>query len=160
MGLNSILSKLFGSKSQRDLKEIMPFIEKIKAIYPQVEQLSNDELRNRLQGVRLEIQQTVSDERERIATLKQSIDATPIEHRDKLYNEIDAIEKAIITKLEEALDNALPEVFAIVKDTARRFKENETIQKQGKNPEFLFFILKGLVQEKQEDEVLSIYSKK
>ncbi|HNZ85653.1 MAG TPA: preprotein translocase subunit SecA, partial [Paludibacteraceae bacterium] len=128
MGLNSILSKLFGSKSQRDLKEIMPFIEKIKAIYPQVEQLSNDELRNRLQGVRLEIQQTVSDERERIATLKQSIDATPIEHRDKLYNEIDAIEKAIITKLEEALDNALPEVFAIVKDTARRFKENETIE--------------------------------
>ena len=128
MGLNSILSKLFGSKSQRDLKEIMPFIEKIKAIYPQVEQLSNDELRNRLQGVRLEIQQTVSDERERIATLKQSIDSTPIEHRDKLYNEIDAIEKAIITKLEEALDNALPEVFAIVKDTARRFKENETIE--------------------------------
>ena len=128
MGLNSILSKLFGSKSQRDLKEIMPFIEKIKAIYPQVEQLSNDELRNRLQGIRLEIQQTVSDERERIATLKQSIDATSIEHRDKLYNEIDAIEKAIITKLEEALDNALPEVFAIVKDTARRFKENETIE--------------------------------
>ncbi|MBP6230539.1 MAG: preprotein translocase subunit SecA [Paludibacteraceae bacterium] len=127
MGFSSILSTLFGSKSQRDLKEIIPFIDKIKEVYPQIEQLSTDALRTRLQAIRTEIQEYVSSERSQIESIKESIEGTPIEDREQLYNEIDALEKVIVVKLEEALDNALPEVFAVVKDTARRFKENETI---------------------------------
>ena len=127
MGFNNILTKLFGNKSQRDLKEINPFVEAIKAAYPAVEALSNDQLRALSSEIRNNIQASVSAERAEIERLKEEIETLEIEEREKPYEQIDKIEKDITDKLEKALNDALPQVFSIVKDTARRFKENEKI---------------------------------
>ena len=127
MGFNNILTKLFGNKSQRDLKEINPFVEAIKAAYPAVEALSNDQLWARRSEIRNNIQASVSAERAEIERLKEEIETLELEEREKPYEQIDKIEKDITDKLEKALNDALPQVFSIVKDTARRFKENEKI---------------------------------
>jgi preprotein translocase subunit SecA len=127
MGFNEFLTKLFGNKSQRDMKETSPWVEKVKEAYPAIEVLSHDELRQRTSDIRTSIQNSVTDEREQIAKLKTGIDEMEMDDRESVYVEIDKIEKAILEKLEKALDDALPEVFSIVKDTARRFSENEEI---------------------------------
>ncbi|MDR2147640.1 MAG: preprotein translocase subunit SecA [Tannerella sp.] len=127
MGLNDILTKLFGNKSQRDLKEITPFVEKIKSVYPSVTTLSNDELRAKSAAIRQKVQDYVSEEKAQIAALREGIEDKPLEDRESLWAEIDKIEKNIIDKLEDVLEDVLPETFAIVKDTARRLSENETI---------------------------------
>ena len=127
MGFNDILTKLFGNKSQRDLKEINPYVEKIKAAYPAIEALSNDELRALSNEIRNKIQASVSGEWAEIARLKEEIETLELEDREKPYEQIDKIEKDITEKLEKSLDEALPQAFSIVKDTARRFKENEKI---------------------------------
>jgi preprotein translocase subunit SecA len=127
MGFNDILTKLFGNKSQRDLKEIQPWVEKVTSTYPTIETLSHDELRQRTTDIRLRIAESVSEEREKIERMKEGIDDLEIDEREKIYADIDKIEKDILEKLEEALDEALPEVFSIVKDTARRFAQNEEI---------------------------------
>jgi len=128
MSFNEFLTKLFGNKSQRDLKEITPYVEKIKEAYPAIEALSNDGLRQRTTEIRAEIQNSVESERNQIAAMKADIEDMELEKRESVYNEIDKLEKIITEKLEKALDNALPEVFSIVKDTARRFVENAEIE--------------------------------
>ncbi|MCI7575854.1 MAG: preprotein translocase subunit SecA [Bacteroidales bacterium] len=128
MGFIEFLSKLFGNKSQRDLKEIMPYVEKIQAVYPEIQQLSHDELRARTEAIKQRIADFVAPEKEQIAAHKASVEETPIEKREKIYREIDRLEKEIKEKYEKILNEVLPEVFAIVKDTARRFAENETIE--------------------------------
>ena len=125
MGFNEFISKLFGNKASRDANEIRPWVEKIKAIYPQISALSNDGLRERSASLRAKIQGTVTDERRKIAELKDSIERTDIDKREAIFNQIDKLEKEVLEKLDKALDEALPEAFAIVKDTARRFTENE-----------------------------------
>ena len=127
MGFNQFLTKIFGDKSQRDLKEISPYVEKVKEAYPAIETLSNDELRSKTAEIRSNIQNSVSTEREQIAELKNGIEEMELEKRESVYNEVDKIEKAIIEKMEKALDEALPDVFSIVKDTARRFAQNTEI---------------------------------
>ena len=127
MGFNEFLTKIFGNKSQRDLKEINPYVEKIKAAYPAVAALSNDDLRALSARLREQVQSSVSAERAEIEHLKSGIEALEIDQREKIYSEIDKIDKHILDKLEKALDEVLPQVFAIVKDTARRFAENEFI---------------------------------
>jgi len=127
MGLNDFLKKMFGNKSQRDIKEIEPYIKKIKAISPELEKLSNDELRARIDVVRGKLRDKVAADRERIATLKSEIENTDYDKRAPMWNEVDKLEKDILKKLEEGLDEVLPEVFAVVKETARRFASNETI---------------------------------
>ncbi|MDD3479380.1 MAG: preprotein translocase subunit SecA [Paludibacteraceae bacterium] len=126
MGINDFLSKLFGNKAQRDLKEIMPIVDKITAIYPSIAQLTNDELRARTEAIKQRLRDVVQVERDQITALRAKIEETEINEREKIYSEIDKIEKHITEKLENTLDESLPEAFAIVKDTARRFKENET----------------------------------
>ncbi len=128
MGFNEFLTKLFGNKSQRDLKEIMPIVDKIKAIYPQIEALSNDELRAHTEAIKQRLRDAVKAERDHIADIRAKIEETEINEREKMYAEIDKLEKQVTTKLEKALDEELPEAFAIVKDTARRFKENEQVE--------------------------------
>ncbi len=125
MGFNEFISKLFGNKASRDANEIRPWVEKIKAIYPQISALSNDGLRERSASLRAKIQGTVTEERRKIAELKESIESTDIDKREAIFNQIDKLEKEVLEKLDKALDEALPEAFAIVKDTARRFTENE-----------------------------------
>ncbi len=127
MGFNEFLSKLFGNKSQRDLKEIQPYIDKIKAVEPTIVALSNDELRGKSAAIRQRIVDFVAVERGRVAALREQIEATEIERREAIYEEIDKIEKQIADKYETALDEALPEAFAIIKETARRFKDNNEI---------------------------------
>ncbi|MDR0393768.1 MAG: preprotein translocase subunit SecA, partial [Tannerella sp.] len=128
MGFNDILTKLFGNKSQRDLKEITPYVEKIKAAYPAVKVLSNDELRAKSAEIRKKVQDYVSDEKARIALLREGIDDKPLEERESVWAEVDKIEKEIMERLEVVLEEVLPETFAIVKDTARRLSENETVE--------------------------------
>ena len=127
MGINDILTKLFGNKSTRDMKETSPWVEKVKEAYPAIEALSNDDLRQRTTDIRSTIQNSVQPLRDEIEKLKEGIEELDMDEREKLYANIDKIEKDILEKLEEALDAALPEVFAIVKDTARRFTQNEEI---------------------------------
>ena len=125
MGFLDLISKLFGNKASRDANEIRPWVEKIKAIYPEISVLSNDQLRERSAALKSKIQGTVTEERRRIEELKASIEGTEIEKREAIFNQIDKLEKEVLEKLDKALDEALPEAFAIVKDTARRFTENE-----------------------------------
>ena len=127
MGFNDILSKLFGNKSDRDLKEITPFVNKIKDVYPSIQELSNDELRAKTQEIRKQIADYVKDENQRIEDLRNGIDDKELEEREAIWAEVDEIEKKIADQLEKVLEDVLPEVFAIVKDTARRFAENEEV---------------------------------
>lgn len=128
MGFNDILTKLFGNKSQRDLKEITPYVEKVKAAYPAIKALSNDELRAKSAEIRKKVQDYVSEEKAKSALLREGIDDKPLEERESIWAEVDRIEKDIMERLEIVLEEVLPETFAIVKDTARRLSENETVE--------------------------------
>ena len=127
MGFNEFISKLFGNKASRDMREIQPWVEKVKAAYPAISELSNDGLRAASAALREKIQSTVTEERARIAELKASIENTELEKREAVFNQIDKLEKEVLEKLDKALDEALPEAFAIVKDSARRFAESEEV---------------------------------
>ena len=128
MGFNEFLAKIFGNKAQRDLKEVSPIVNKIKEIYPTIEKLSHDELRARTAAIRQQLQDAVKKERARIEEIRAEVEHTELDKREKLYKEIDELDKKILDTLEVELDRVLPEVFAIVKDTARRLTENETIE--------------------------------
>ena len=127
MGFNDILTKLFGNKTSRDLKEISPYVDKIKLEIPKIEALDNDDFRKRSAQIHTSIQESVSEERQQIESLKAGIEDIDLDKREQIYNEVDKLEKTILEKLEKALDDALPEVFAIVRDTARRFTQNPEI---------------------------------
>ena len=128
MGFNEFMTKLFGNKSQRDLKEITPYVDKIKAVYPSIQKLSNDELRAKTDEIKQRIQDYVADERAQVEELRKGIDDKELEEREAIWTEVDKIEKNITEKMEVVLEESLPEVFSIMKDTARRFSENETIE--------------------------------
>ena len=127
MGFNEFLGALFGNKSKRDMKEIQPWVEKIKAAYPEVEKLSNDELRAKTEELKKYIYDSATKEREEVAELKAKIETLEIEDREELFAQIDKSEKEILEIYEKALDEVLPVAFSIVKDTARRFSQNEEI---------------------------------
>ena len=128
MGLNDVISKLFGNKSTRDMREIQPWVEKVKAAYKEVEQLSNDDLRERTKVLKARILASAEQERARIAELKSKVEETELEDREALFNQIDKMEKDVLEIYEKAMDEALPEAFAIIKETARRFTENEEVE--------------------------------
>ena len=127
MGFNEFISKIFGNKASRDMKEIQPWVEKVKAAYPKISALSNDELRAASAALKAKIQGTVTEERARIEALKESIENTELEKRETIFAQIDKLEKEVLEKLDKALDEALPEAFAIVKDSARRFAEEKDV---------------------------------
>ena len=128
MGFNEFLSKIFGNKAERDLKEIKPIVEKIKSVYPSIAKLSNDELRARTAALRAGLAESVKSSKLEIENLKAKVEDTEINKREQIYSEIDKIEKKILNIQEEELNKILPEVFSIVKDTARRFAENDTLE--------------------------------
>ena len=127
MGFNEFMMKLFGNKSQRDLKEITPYVEKVKAVYPSIKALSNDELRAKTEEIKQRIQDYVAAEKAKVAELRAGIEDKELEEREAIWAEVDKIEKTITDKLEVVLEQSLPEVFAIMKDTARRFAENTEV---------------------------------
>ncbi len=125
MNFNKILKSLFGDKSSRDMKLIQPLVEKIKQVSPQIEALDNDALRARTKELQQQVQSSAKEQKAKIAELKAKIESTPIDERADIFAEIDKIEKEVLDIYEKALNEVMFEVFAIVKETARRFAENE-----------------------------------
>ena len=125
MNFNKFLQSLFGNKSTRDMKLIQPIVEKIKAEYENIKTLSNDELRAKTKEIQQYVQSAAKEEKAKIAELKAKIEDTPIDEREAIFNQIDKLEKEALDKYEVALNEVLPTAFSIVKDTARRFAENE-----------------------------------
>ena len=125
MNFNKFLKSLFGDKSTRDMKLIQPLVEKVKAVSPEIEKLDNDALRQRTKTIQQQVQDAAKEQKARIDELKATIESTPIDERADIFAQIDKIEKEVLDIYEKALDEVMPEVFAIVKETARRFAENE-----------------------------------
>ena len=125
----SIIKALFGSKADKDRKLIEPYLQKIKAIYPTIEALSNDELRARSEDLKKQIADFIAADEARIVELKAELEKpeTSLEEKEKISKEIDETTKRIDERIEEILDRILPEAFAIMKDTARRFAQNDTV---------------------------------
>ena len=126
--LNSILGKLFGNKSDRDIKEVTPVIAKIKEEYARISKLSNDGLREESDRIKQIIDSRIRPEEDEIAKLKLEVEDAEIQQSEKIYEKIDKLEATIDTKLEEVLNEVLPSAFALVKETARRFVENENLE--------------------------------
>ena len=125
MNFTKLLKSLFGDKSSRDMKLIQPLVEKVKACTPAIEKLDNDALRARTKELQQQVQQSAKEQKQQIEQLKAKIEETPIEERAEIFDQIDKLEKEALEVYEKALNEVGPEVFAIVKETARRFAENE-----------------------------------
>ena len=127
----NFLTKLFGSKSQRDLKELNPILSKCLEAYDQVTKLSNDELRAKTVEFKNLIKQTVASEQSQLDSLQQRIEnefEMSIDEKQKIYTQIEDLEKKIYDKTQSVLDKILPQAFAVVKETAKRFTENENVE--------------------------------
>jgi preprotein translocase subunit SecA len=127
MNFLEVITKLFGNKAQKDMRAIQPVVEKIKAAYETIDKLSNDDLRARSWALMDKLQEAVKPQKDRIAELKASIEGLEIDKREKVYNEVDKLEKDIKDIYERTLSEMLPEAYAIVKSTARRFAQNEEV---------------------------------
>ena len=127
MGFNEFLSSIFGNKSTRDMKEIQPWVDKIKAAYPEVAKLDNDGLRAKTEELKEYIRNSASKERAKADELRAGIENVELEDREEVFAQIDKIEKEILEIYEKALDEVLPVAFSIVKESAKRFSENEEI---------------------------------
>ena len=121
MSLNSFLSKLFGNKSQRDLREIQPIVDKINALRPEMEAKTPDQLRANIDDVRADIHSAVGPHEDAIKDLRVKIETMPFDERQPLWDEIDAHEKQILDVIEDKLNEHLPVVFATMRETAARF---------------------------------------
>jgi preprotein translocase subunit SecA len=127
MSFSTILSKLFGNKSQRDLKEIQPILDSILAIGPELKNLTNDQLRQRIDQVRAEIAQAIATDEQAIAKIKAEVETLPFDQRQPLWEQVDKHEKNILDILEDQLNKHLPVVFATMRETAARFAANEQV---------------------------------
>ena len=125
MNFKTILEAFFGNKASRDRKAIMPLVEKIKEAYPAIQALSNDELRAKTKEIQSYVQNSANDLKKQIEELKAKIEETPIDERESLFSQVDKLDKEVLDRYEDALNEVFPQVFSIVKDTARRFTENE-----------------------------------
>ena len=127
MNFNKILTSLFGNKSTRDMKLVKPLVEKVKQAYPEIEKLDNDALRAKTKEIQSYVQDSAKEEKAKIAELKAKIEATPIDERGAIFDQIDKLEKDVLDIYEKALNDVMPVAFSIVKETARRFAENEEV---------------------------------
>ncbi len=127
--ISGITKKIFGDKSVRDIREVTPTVEKIKLEYEKVVLFSNDELREASAELKQFIQDGIKEDQKALAEMKEKAesDELTVDEKEKTYQAIDKLDKTIDDKLDKALEEALPKAFAIIKDTARRFKENENI---------------------------------
>ena len=125
MNFNKFLKSLFGDKSSRDMRLIQPMVEIVKKAYPEIKALSNDELRAKTKEIQKYVQDSAKEQKDKIAELKATIEDTPIDEREVIFNQIDKLEKEALEIYEKALNDVMPTAFCIVKDTARRFAENE-----------------------------------
>lgn len=128
--LLKVLSGLFGNKSQKDIKDVMPILDLIKQEYERLQSLGNDELRAESQKLRQEVRDYIKAEQDEIADLKERAESgeIPLEEGEKLYDRVDKLTEIIDKKIEEVLNKILPSAFAIVKETAHRFVNNPAIE--------------------------------
>jgi len=127
--INNVLGLFLGNKYERDLKEINPYIDKIHIEFEKIKGLSNDELRDQTEELRKEILKSIEDDENEIRILREKAEKEEdVYQKEELYNNIDKIEKQISEKLEVTLDQLVPRAFAIVKETAKRFKENSVLE--------------------------------
>lgn len=126
--ITNVLTKFFGNKYERDLKELSPYVEAINNEYKDLQSLSNDELRSKTKELKRTIYDFIVDENNEIKKFKEEAEQeSDIIKKESLYDEIDKLEKQVDEKLEEVLNELLPQAFAVIKETARRFKGNETL---------------------------------
>ena len=125
MGFSNFLTSLFGNKSSRDMKLIQPLVDKVKAAYPEIKSLDNDALRAKTKEIKQYVQNSAKEQKAKIEELKATIEDTPIDQREAIFHQIDKLEKEALDIYEKALDEVMPVAFSIVKETARRFAENE-----------------------------------
>jgi len=126
----NFLSKLFGTKSDRDLKEVKPMLDATLKVYPEIQKLSNDELRAKTLEFKARINKEVEAEENELAQLRERIENEydmPVSEKEEIYKRIDKLEKDSYEKTQKILNDILPEAFSVVKDTARRFAENEEV---------------------------------
>ncbi len=128
--VSKLLKTFFGSKSDKDAKEVRPYVERILAVYPEIDALSNDELRARSQGLRDAIAAHIKPDEDKIVELKERLESDDIslDEKERMSKDIDRLTEKIDKDIEAKLDEIMPEAFAIVKSTARRFKENGTVE--------------------------------
>lgn len=127
--VGKVLTLFLGNKEERDLKEINPYVGKIQQESALVASLSNDGLRERTAELKREVRESIAEEEKEIAGLRAKAESEDdVNRKEELYNEVDKLEKQILEKIEEKLARILPTAFAIVKETARRFKENEVLE--------------------------------
>ncbi len=127
--LTGLIKLFFGSKADKDRKEVEPYLIKIKEIYPTIKALSNDELRAHSAELRRRIAEFIAGDEAHIVEQKAKLESSDlsIDDKEKISKDIDNTVKRIDEKIEKMLDEILPEAFAIMKDTARRFAENDTV---------------------------------
>ena len=127
----NFFTKLFGTKSQRDLKQLNPILDKCLAAYDEIEKLSNDELRAKTVDFKTTIHSAIETEQKQVDELKSRIDSEldmAVEEKQRIYTQIEDLEKKIYDKTQNVLNDLLPEAFAVVKATAKRFAENEKVE--------------------------------
>jgi preprotein translocase subunit SecA len=127
MDFNNFLGKILGNKSTRDMKEIQPYVEKIKKAYKDIVPLDNDALRAKTDEIKQYVRNSAKEEKAKVEELKASIEQLELEDREAVFNQIDKIEKDILEIYEKALNEVMPVAFSIVKETARRFCENPEV---------------------------------
>ena len=128
MSILSFLKKIFGDKASRDNKALEPIVKKIEALEPEVKKLSNDELRAKIDEVRAQIAEQTANYEKESAEIKEKIETLPYDERQPLWDKIDANEKIVLDTLEKLLDDNLPIVFAVIRETAARFAAGETVE--------------------------------
>ena len=129
MSLTDVFKKIFGTKAERDLKQIRPILDNVLAAYSEIDKLSNDQLREKCDSLKALIRSKIADDEERIAKINEELEHDiPVERKSALADEADKLVKAVDEKIEEVLNEILPEAFAIMKSTARRFKENPVVR--------------------------------
>ncbi|HHT03304.1 MAG TPA: preprotein translocase subunit SecA [Bacteroidales bacterium] len=127
----NFLASLFGNKSQRDLKELKPILESCLKAYPQIATLTNDELRDKTQEFKNKISSAVSKQEDRVTQIRERLDSEfdmPVNEKQSLYTELDELETKIYDLTQEVLNQILPDAFSVIKETAKRFTENEKIE--------------------------------
>ena len=137
--VTGLIKLFFGTKSEKDRKAIQPYVDKIKAIYPSIEQLTVDELRARSAGLKAAIAEYISAEEQQIAELKVQLENldTSLDDKERISKQIDTLTEEIDRKIEEKLDEIMPEAFSIMKETARRQGFHPDRRRQGRLQQFV-----------------------
>ena len=129
MGFTDLFKKIFGTKAERDLKQLRPMLDKVLAAYETIDKLDDDQLRAKCDELKAKIQEAIAADEKRIAEIKLEIETDiPLDKKEKLATESDKLVKKVDETIEAVLNDILPEAFAIMKSTARRFKENDVIR--------------------------------